>query len=153
MAIVCEFKDIRAWNVEEAAKVIATEVAPLYLEYWKKHGEKTYGKPLDLNVPLLMQLWQSRHLALVVAKEDGIPVGFLLGMKFRPYSYESIVLQIEKWEARDNPACEKALFEELNKALPFMGVDEVWIQDTIQGTSYLDWKAEHTFTCTRYKRG
>lgn len=102
-------------------------IGNLYAELWDKHKKQHYGNaPFNLNVQVFVNLWLSRSMKIfMVYEDDGAPIGFLMGVPLRPFTYEAQVFQIEDWYAR-TPEAEKALLDYARQAVRLLGCDEVW---------------------------
>lgn len=110
--------------LEELTKVFA----PLYTKNWVDNKAKEYGNPpFDMNVNTFAQMWFGKALRIFMAydDEDGKPVGYLIGIVFRPLQYRASVFQIEDWYGGSNVIM--GLFDYAKQATRFMGIDELWV--------------------------
>ena len=115
-------------DINVALDDLTREFAPLYTASWVNEKQRIYGKPFDMNVQTFAQLWFTKALKIFMAWDaNGKPVGYLIGIPFRPLAYNSHVFQIEDWYAGGDRLCEAELFRYMETAVRFMGCDEVWI--------------------------
>lgn len=140
-------------EVDKAVKFLLEELMPLYEEYWQKFGQAVYGKEFDITVQTVQDLilaWQGGGLAIFTVRDDSNKLtGFLMGVCFKPLVFQGNVFQIEKWYAPD-PEAEEALFDEMNKVLPFMNIDEVWSLSSVVGTPKINGTLKNKFSLSRY---
>lgn len=139
----------------KAVQDLQDAIADLYLEAWEKDLRPTYGKPFSLNIDAFVSMWFDKGLKLFMAyDEQRKPVGFLIGMVFRPMPYQASVFQVEAWYARDGEATVKQLFDYAVNAVRFIGCDEIWITDDPSKTppALGSWKIKNEFTMHRYVR-
>lgn len=132
---------------------LGNEIGKIYYEAWQQDKEKNYGKPFNLNVNAFTLLWFNKSLRIFVAyNEKDEPVGFLIGMVFRPLPYEANVFQIEDWYTRGDEALKKQLFDFVVNAIRFIGCDEIWVADHDGKAPDLGmrWKEKNTFHLRRY---
>lgn len=110
--------------LDELTKVFA----PLYAENWVKNKAKERGNPpFDMNVNVFAQMWFRKALRIFMAYDDeaGKPVGYLIGIAFRPLQYQSNIFQVEDWYGTNDVVT--GLFDYTKQAMRFMGTDELWI--------------------------
>jgi hypothetical protein len=82
-------------DVGENVDILARKLTPILDEFWKARGKDYYKEAhWSLNPILLVELWMSRSLILILARENDETVGFLLGARmvtfFRPENYCSV---------------------------------------------------------------
>ena len=142
-------------NPEESIKLLAQVITPLYHKYWDAQQEKYDGRPFELQAQMFTTLWFTGASKIFVAYErkDNTPIGFLLGMTFRPMLYNAHVFQVEDWYAGGDADVARNLFDFALRALRFIGCDELraeepFPQDVISG----DWKKTGTFQKVRYTK-
>lgn len=141
-------------DYNKALDSLSEQVGALYAESWAKDKQETYKKPFSMNIAAFAQMWFSHALKLLVAKEDGKAIGFLVGMVFRPLPYDATVFQVEDWYALKEEA-ERGLFDYMEKAVRFIGVDEIWVADKADREPKVKssvWKEENKFLFRRYVR-
>lgn len=112
--------------------------APIYTEHWVKDEAPLRGNPpFDMNVNAFAQMWFAKTLRIFIAYGDDKKVaGYLIGLVFRPLPYQASIFQVEDWYARENrQEVIDGLFEYMNTALRFMGVDELWISHNERRTT------------------
>lgn len=116
-------------DLNEALDTLTTAFAPLYTDSWVKEKAPLKGNPpFDMNVNTFVNMWFSKAMKIVMAYEDGTPVGYLMGMVFRPLPYRATVFQVEDWYAsKDRTQVIGELFHYTQNALRFIGVDELWV--------------------------
>lgn len=110
--------------------MLTSVFAPIYTEHWLQVEAPLRGNPtFSMNVNAFAQMWFSKVLRIFVAYGDDKKLaGYLLGMSFRPLTYQANIFQVEEWYARDNnQEVVKGLFEYTQSALRFIGADELWI--------------------------
>lgn len=110
---------------EEAIQNLANTLGEILVKAWDKDGKDTYGKPFNLNVVALIQTWLSGSLKVFVAYDNDKPVGFALGINFRPMQFTCNVLSIDTFYAETEEA-ERGLLAYISDAVRFLGVEEVW---------------------------
>ena len=141
-------------NLDESLDKLGRIVGPLYQESWDKTKSTTYGgAPFNLNINAFANMWFAKALKIFVAYDaDRNPVGFLLGMTFRPLPYESSVFRVEDWYTKGDADIEKQLFEYVSQAVRFIGCDEFWVADGVDRVPAMPaaWKHQNTFPLRRY---
>lgn len=104
--------------------------APIYTENWVQNKAAEYGSPaFDMNVNVFANMWFSKAMRIFMAYGDnGKAAGYLIGVSFRPLTHQASIFQVEDWYARDySEEVVKGLFEYMQTALRFIGVDELWV--------------------------
>lgn len=131
---------------------LTAAIGMLYAESWNRDKESTYRKPFSLNFAAFTQLWFSSALKLFVAYDDDKPVGFLIGMVFRPLPYDASVFQVEDWYSAGIDELERGLFDYAMHALRFIGCDEVWVADKVDRSpaAMKGWRESNTFLYHRF---
>lgn len=133
---------------------LVAELAPLYSESWyKDKAERMGNPPYDMNVGVFVNMWFSKIMKIFIAYDDADkPVGYLLGLAFRPLTHNRQIFQIEDWYMKKGN--ETGIFDYVYNALKFMGVDQIQVshapqqpyprppQNWVEGeASYIDqWK-------------
>ena len=140
---------------EESVKLASTVLAPLYQKCWQEEQEPHYGKPFDLHAQLFLDLWFTGGSKIFLARERGgenKPIGFLIGMLFRPIQYNAHVFQIQDWYGGGRADVEQQLFDHVVNALRFIGCDEVWVGKSMKAAPSLGsgWQLKNTFSINRY---
>lgn len=117
---------------DESINRLVQQLAPLYSESWYKEKAETQGNPqFDMNIAVFVNMWLSKAMRVFMAYDDnGNPVGYLLGMAFRPLTHNVQIFQIEDWYVKD--AAPDGLFDYVYGALKFMGVDEIQVSHSPQ---------------------
>ncbi len=121
-------------GTDKATELFRDTLIPLMHTYWEQRGEKLYGAPFHLNIVPLVQSWMGNSLVLIVAYDDGAPVGFLFGVKFVPMLYNAVVLQAEVFYGPTEEV-EKGMITYLSTIIPFMNVNELRV-NTLSGGSF-----------------
>lgn len=120
-------------DLNESLENLTKIFAPLYTESWVKEKAKFHGNPpFDMNVGVFANMWFTKAMKIIIAYKDTKPVGYLIGMVFRPLPYQANVFQVEDWyAAEDNYTVTRQLFDYLLNALKFIGTDEVWVSGSV----------------------
>lgn len=144
-------------DLNTAVDQLGTKIGDLYREAWDKHMKANYNdKPFSLNATVFVNMWLSGiiKLFMVYNKADNTPVGFLVGMTFRPMPYEANVFQIEDWYVRDEHRdAERVLLDHVVNAVRYMSCDEIWAPNDNSGNAPSlgsKWKKANTFGRHRY---
>ena len=142
-------------DLEESVGLTSTLMAPLYQKCWKEEQEEYYGKPFDLQAQLFLDLWFTGGSKIFLAREregEQKPIGFLVGMLFRPIQYNAHVFQVQDWYSGGRADVEQELFNHAISALRFIGCDEVWVGRSLKSAPSLgsSWKKANDFSITRY---
>ena len=119
MAIVCKYIEPPT-DTAQATEFIRDVVAPLIAKYWEKEERDICGKDLSFSVVPFIQMWLLDSLMIVVAYEDDVPIGIVLGTKFVPMFYQAKVLQIE---AAYGPV--STIMDYILTIIGFMGITEI----------------------------
>lgn len=102
--------------------------SPLYTESWTRDKAPARGIAFDLNVGAFANLWLSKTLRIFIAYDDNSqPIGYLIGILYRPLTHNVNVFQIEDWYIKDGQSSH-GMFEHVYSVMPYMGVDEIQIQ-------------------------
>lgn len=143
-------------DLNASLDMLTATFAPLYTEHWVKDEAPLIGNPVfNMNVNVFAQMWFSKALRIFMAYDDaGKATGYLIGMAFRPLAYQASVFQVEDWYAKnDDAVVVDGLFEFMQTALKFMGVDELWISYSRHQripTLPAPWHKRGTTTIDRY---
>ena len=116
-------------DANESLDRLTSIFAPLYTKSWMDKKAAVLGNPrFDMNVNAFAGMWLSKALRIFIAYEDNTPVGYLMGLAFRPLTHQSSVFHIEDWYAKhDSRVVLCGLFDFAQDALRFMGTDELWV--------------------------
>lgn len=143
-------------DLNKALDQLGENLAELYRDCWDETKKTTYdNKPFDLHIEAFARLWLNKVMKIFMAYDDKRkPVGFLIGMVFRPLPYNASVFQIEDWFTRGDKDMEHALFNHVGMALKHIGCDEVWINDGGPKDPPLGslWVERRSFNIRRYTR-
>lgn len=144
-------------DLNTAVDQLGTKIGDLYREAWDKHMKANYSdKPFSLNATVFVNMWLSGVIKLFIVynKADNSPVGFLVGMTFRPMPYEANVFQIEDWYVREeHKDAERCLLDHVVNAIRYMSCDEIWTPGDNSGNAPdlgMKWKKTNTFSRHRY---
>lgn len=102
------------------------KIAPLLAEQWEARGQPFYGYPFTLNYEAFIMLWLKNAFVFIVAFEDDVPVGILIGIKFIPMYHQCSVLQIENCYGKRGEI-EIGLYQYLKSLRNVIGYDELWL--------------------------
>ncbi len=142
-------------DLNESMDMLNLQLAELYAKSWNADKKEVYDKPFSLNIQAFVQMWFSKTLKIFIAYRDRKPVGFLLGMVFRPMPYEASVFQVEDWYTGGDRTMEAGLFEYVLQAVRFIGCDEIWLANKIDHEVALPparWHEANTFHLRRFVR-
>ena len=143
-------------DLAASVKIASEVVAPLYQKHWQENQQPYYGKPFDLHAQLFLDLWFTGGSKIFLARQldaDKPPIGFLLGLTFRPVQYNAHVFQVQEWYSAGRDDVAAALFSHAIDALRFIGCDELWVSQSAAAMPELvdkAWRKACDFTITRY---
>lgn len=129
-----EYRTLKTPDDEAVALVTMQDFMGLLAEYWHKNGKSVYGKPLALEAQQFAHAWTYGSIIIMMAYEDGKPVGFLMGVMNRAITHDSKMLQIEKWYGK-TPEIERGLLNHLYSRLNDLQRTEVVVPE-IDGTIF-----------------
>lgn len=139
-------------DVNDITRFITNELEPFLADWWDKRGKEFFDADLDVGYTAFVQMWRCRSLHIIMAYENKEPVGFLLGIAFKPMMFSGrSALQVEAWDA-DRKDIETGLFNYLDKISPFLGLHEIWISSDVGDLPTVPWQKLNAFTVTRFKR-
>ncbi|MBD5584550.1 MAG: hypothetical protein HDQ88_05665 [Clostridia bacterium] len=145
-----------ARNLDEALDTLTKVFAPLYTQSWVKEKAAAHeDAPFDMNVGVFANMWFSKALKLIIAYDGEHPVGYLMGMVFRPLPYQAQVFQIEDWYADGKQDVADGLFNYAREAAKFLGTDEIWVSHSEKELYPLlggDWQITGKTVIDRYVR-
>lgn len=146
-------------DLNVAVDQLGTKIGGLYSEAWNKHMRPKYSnKPFNLHASVFVNMWLAGGLKVFVVydQQDNSPVGFLIGMTFRPLPYEASIFQIEEWYTKDeHKAAEKVLLDHVVSAIRYMSCDEIWTPGDNDGNAPDlggKWKQSNKFNRYRYTK-
>lgn len=143
-------------DINIAVDNLGNEIGKLYAESWREDKEPHYKKPFSLNVAAFAQMWYAKTLKIFIAYDERHePVGYLIGMVFRPLPYEASIFKVEDWYTRGDTRLEEALFAHAAQAIRYIGCDELWVADDAGDRIPpvpVAWVEENKFTLRRYKK-
>lgn len=143
-------------DLNDALDVLGNAIGALYQKHWNEEQKKYYNdKPFDLNVQVFAQLWYRGDIKIFIARSrsENKPLGFLLGMVFRPMAYNATVFSVQDWYSGDNKELETALFDHACKAIRMLNCDELLVPCPGVGSAPRlpdNWKHQRTFSMERY---
>lgn len=115
-------------NPEESLDKLTSIFAPLYTASWVAEKAKLYGDPpYSMNIAAFATLWMSKALRIFIGYRDMRPAGYIVGILFRPFTHERRVFQVDSWYAPDDPELLAGLFDYMQNAMRFIGIDELHI--------------------------
>lgn len=146
-------------DLNVAVDQLGTKIGGLYSEAWNKHMKAKYNdKPFNLHAAVFVNMWLAGSIKVFVVYDgnDNSPVGFLVGMVFRPLPYEASVFQIEEWYTKgDNIEAERVLLDHVVGAIRYLACDEIWAPGGNDGVAPIlggKWKVANTFSRYRYTK-
>lgn len=139
-------------DLDKSLDVLSKNLSKLYYESWEADKRANYDRAFNLNINAFAQMWFNRHLKIFMAYDEyNEPIGFLIGMTFRPLPYEANVFQVEDWFTRHNMQVEQELFKFVEQAIRFIGCDEIWCADKAgRMPPFSNWKEANVFQLRRY---
>lgn len=115
-------------NADESLNKLTQIFAPLYTASWVAEKSKLYGDPpYNMNVGVFAGMWMSKAMRIFIGYRDMKPAGYILGILFRPFTHQRNIFQVDDWFAPDDPELLHGMFNYMQDALRFMGVDELHI--------------------------
>lgn len=115
-------------NADDSLKKLTDIFAPLYTASWVAEKAALYGNPpYSMNVGAFAALWMGKSMKIFIGYRDMRPAGYIIGILFRPFTHQRNVFQIDDWFAPDDPELLQGLFNYMQDAARFMGVDEIHI--------------------------
>ena len=143
-----------ATDRNKAIDDLTAAIGTLYAESWNRDKEAEYKRPFALNIAAFTNLWFGGALKLFMAYDDDKPIGFLVGMVFRPLPYEASVFQVEDWYSAGISEVEQGLFDCAVNAIRFIGCSEIWVADKIDRNpkAMNGWKETNTFQYHRFTK-
>lgn len=116
-------------NPEEAFKFYIDTLVPLMDKFWATIGKERF-RAANWELPPLdfVNLWKSRHCLIMIAYEGSVPVGFLFGMKLRPFIYSRQIIQVEPYFGI-TAEIEEGLIKYLFSVRKYLDVDDVVIPE------------------------
>lgn len=149
-------------DLNKAVDQLGNAISVLYKQSWDENMKDQHsGKPFNLNIGVFVDMWVNGVLKLfmVYDKEDNNkPVGFLIGMVFRPLPYDARVFQIEEWYVapEHREVAEQMLLDHVMNAVRYMTCDEVWTYGDKKGDAPNitgNWKRANCFHRYRFVKG
>lgn len=102
--------------------------APLYTASWVAEKAKFYGDPpYNMNVATFIAMWMNKALRIFIGYREMKPAGYVLGILFRPFTHDRRVFQIDDWYAPDDPELLTGMFDNMQTAMRFIGIDEIHV--------------------------
>lgn len=147
-------------DLNKAVDQLANTLGVLYRRSWDEDKRAAYNdKPFNLNIGAFTQMWTMGTIKIFVAykRSDNKPIGFLVGMTFRPLPYDANVFQIEDWfvdkDCREE--AEPMLFSHAVQAVRYIGCNEIWSSANTEGRApeLPGWKVANCFNRYRYMKG
>jgi len=125
--ITCEYVPAPK-DLTTVVAFVSNELEPLYRKSWDETWRGVYDEPFDFDVATFGRMWASRMLKIVMARENGVAVGFVLGAVARPLTYAKTSFEVHDWYDSGREDVRRQLFSFLSAALQFMDVDEVTVR-------------------------
>lgn len=111
-----------------SVEALTKTFSPLYTAAWTKEKAPQRGVVFDLNIGAFVNLWLAKILRIFVAYDDNnVLQGYLLGIMYRPMTYNAQAFQIIDWYMAEGQSSH-GLFDYVYSVLPVMGVDEIEIE-------------------------
>lgn len=137
-------------NPQIAVNFMKDTLVPLLQEYWEKEGNAFWGKPLNVNVISLIQLWYTDSLVVVVAYDNGKPAGFFLGIRFSHLLFNIRAIKIELCYAPTDEM-KRGIIQYLTEIAKFMSVNELWVDGNLdKALATTAWEKKNVFDTIRY---
>lgn len=140
---------------DESIRVLQS-FAPIYQKYWNETQRSVYNnKPFDLHIQLFSDLWFTGGSKIFVAYDKNTKEmrGFIVGIAFRPMTYNGHVFQIEDLYDGGSEIIRAALIEYMFNALRFIGCDEIRIDGSLViPERFNDWHKASSVECNRYTK-
>lgn len=115
-------------NPDESLDKLTSIFAPLYTASWVAEKSKLYGDPpYSMNIAAFAALWMSKALRIFIGYRDMRPAGYIAGILFRPFTHERRIFQVDSWYVPDDPELLAGLFDYMQTAMRFIGIDELHI--------------------------
>lgn len=148
-------------DLNKAVDQLGNTISVLYRRSWDEDKKGTHNdKPFSLNIGAFVDMWSNGVLKLFIVykKQGNEPVGFLIGLTFRPLPYEAHVFQVEDWYVmpEHREAAEQLLFDHTMQAVRYMSCDEVWTSGDVKGDAPNlsgGWKRMNCFHRYRFVKG
>lgn len=149
-------------DLNKAVEQLGDTMSMLYKRSWDEDKKDKYNDHnFNLNIAVFVDMWVSGVLKLFIVydrDDSNKPVGFLIGMTFRPLPYEARVFQVEDWYVlpEHREAGEKLLFEHIVQAIRYMSCDEIWTSGDVTGDAPdlgANWKRANCFHRYRFVKG
>ena len=113
---------------DEAISKLSEVFAPLYTASWVAEKSKLYDDPpYNMNIASFAAMWMSKAMRIFIGYRDMRPAGYITGILFRPFTHERRIFQVEDWYAPDDPELLAGLFDYMQTAMRFIGIDELHI--------------------------
>jgi hypothetical protein len=98
-------------SVESDVKQLVEVFPPIFDEFWTARGKDYYRvERAQIDITLLAQTWASRVTRLILVKDEGAVVGFLMGSSIPPFFHLDRMFQVEAVYGR-TPEAEQALLD------------------------------------------
>ena len=131
MALQYKFIE-RPTDAEACIKLMESTVIPLLSEHWERDGKPFFHRDFYLNLEGFFNYWMYNGLAMVIAYDEGKPVGILIGLRFVPMNFRASILQIENLYGK-TPEVEEGLYNYIQSISNILDFDELWVAtDTIK---------------------
>lgn len=146
--ITYDYKSVES-DHEKSINCLKDEVLPLLKKYWDKY-EKNSGEPLSINMMSFLNMWANDGLAIVIAYDDGKPVGIFMGAKYVPFMYKANTLQVIALYGESSDITD-GLFNYVMSNTKFMGLTEIIVDDKM-GVMPVAWQMKEAMIAKRYTR-
>ena len=151
MTIRCDLLEPTG-DLEAAVNKLRDELLPLHAKAWAAKANNV-GKPYDFNAVPFVQMWVDKALRVFMAYDGDTPVGYIVGLAYRPMTYAAQVFAVEDWYTPKYDV-ETALFDYMRSALRFIGCDEIVITQGAGGRvpSISGWKVAYKAEVTHFRK-
>lgn len=139
-------------DIEAAVNRLREELLPLHAKAWAAKAANV-GKNYDFNAVPFVQMWIDKTLRVFMAYDGDKPVGYIIGITYRPMTYMAQVFSVEDWYTPEAEV-ETALFDYMRSALRFIGCDEIVITQGIgdRVPPITGWKVSYKTEVTHFRQ-
>lgn len=115
-------------NPDESIEKLTTIFAPLHTANWVAEKSRFYGDPpYSMNIGTFIALWMNKTMRIFIGYRDMRPAGYVTGILFRPFTHDRRIFQVDDWFAGEDTILLNGMFDYMQNAMRFVGVDEIHI--------------------------